>query len=386
MKLYETNGHIKEFEATVLSCEKNSDGNYDIVLNQTAFFPEGGGQSSDDGTIDENKVLKLRLTDDSANVIHTISSPKAIGSKVFCQIDMDKRFSDMQNHTAEHIVSGIIHSLYGYDNIGFHMGENEITMDFNGILDKKQLDDIEMRANKVVYDNVPINISFISPENADKVFFRSKKEINSTIRLVEIEGVDVCACCAPHVLKTGEIGIIKLIGVQKYKGGIRISMLAGQRAYLEMKKHFDNVKSISTSLSSHPDKIVDNFKLLQNEISQLKCDKSSIKEKYYTLLSEKYSSEDKLIVIFEDNSDINDLRKLVNILMEKTDGICAAFSKIENKPYSFVIGSKTADLADLQRIMKTELNASGGGRNTMIQGSVSTSEEKIKALFNSYIS
>ena len=386
MKLYETNGHIKDFEATVLSCNINSDGNYDVILDKTAFFPEGGGQSSDEGTIDGNRVLNLRLTDDLENVIHTIECQLSIGSKVFCQIDMDKRFSDMQNHTAEHIVSGIIHSLYGYDNIGFHMGENEITMDFNGILDKEQLDDIEMRANKVVYDNVPINISFISPENADKVFFRSKKEINSTIRLVEIEGVDVCACCAPHVLKTGEIGIIKLLGVQKYKGGIRISMLAGQRAYLEMKKHFDNVKSISTSLSSHSDKIVDNFKLLQNEISQLKCDKSSIKEKYYTLLSEKYSFEDKLIIIFEDNSDINDLRKLVNILMNKTDGICAAFSKNDNKPYAFVIGSKTADLAGLQSKMKSELNASGGGRNTMIQGSVDSTEEKIKSLFNNYIS
>lgn len=386
MKLYETNGHIKDFEATVLSCDINSEGNYDVILDKTAFFPEGGGQSSDEGTIDGNKVLKLCLTDDSENVIHTITSPLAVGSKVFCQIDMDKRFSDMQNHTAEHIVSGIIHSLYGFDNTGFHMGENEITMDFNGILNKEQLDDIEIRANKVVYDNVPINISFISPDDADKVFFRSKKEIYSTIRLVEIEGVDVCACCAPHVLKTGEIGIIKLLGVQKYKGGIRISMLAGQRAYLELKKHFDNVKSISTSLSSHSDKIVDNFKLLQNEISQLKCDKSQIKEKYYTLLSAKYTPDDKLIVIFEDNSDINDLRKLVNILMEKTDGICAAFSKSDNKPYSFVIGSKTADLIDLQRLMKTELNASGGGKNTMIQGSIYAAEEKINSVLKNYVS
>lgn len=384
MKLYETNGHINKFKAIVTACDKTSDGYYDIILDKTAFFPEGGGQSSDEGFIDNNIVLKLRNNDNADNVIHTISSPLEIGKEVYCEINYEKRFSDMQNHTAEHIVSGLINTLYGYDNIGFHMGENEITMDFNGLFTPEQLAEIELKANKVVYDNLPISISFINPSEANNVFFRSKKEINSTIRLVKIGDVDVCACCAPHVLNTGEIGIIKLLSIQKYKGGSRISMLAGERAYLELKKHFDNVKNISASLSSHMDKIVNNFTILQNEINDLKALNAITNEKYFSLLSEKYNSNDKVILIFEENLDFNSLRKLVNILMTKTDGLCCAFSYSKDKPYSFVIGSKTLDITLLQKELKTNLNASCGGRKEMIQGSVNATENELKKLINAF--
>ena len=214
MKLYETDGHCAAFTATVLSCEAAPDGTYEIVLDRTAFFPEGGGQSSDRGTLGGQPVLRLRTDAERSEVYHAVALPIAPGSQVDGRIDMEKRFSDMQNHTAEHIVSGTVHALYGYDNVGFHMGEEEITMDFSGRLSAKQLAEIERQANRAVYADLPVEISFHEPGSLEGISYRSKKELTSVVRLVEIKGVDRCACCAPHVARTGEIGLITLISAQ----------------------------------------------------------------------------------------------------------------------------------------------------------------------------
>ena len=230
------------FEAEVLWCEENSDGMFDIILNRTAFFPEGGGQSSDEGTLDGQDVLFLRTENNETTIVHTVKKPIPVGKLVYGEINMKERFSRMQNHTAEHICSGIIYSLYGFNNIGFHMGQDEITMDFDGLFTQEQINNIEFLANEAVYKNVPVKFSFCKPNEADNIFYRSKKKIETTLRLVEIEGIDVCACCAPHVSRTGEIGVIKILGFQKYKGGTRISLLAGERAFKELNKHFNSRK------------------------------------------------------------------------------------------------------------------------------------------------
>lgn len=384
MKIFETDGHCSQFDAIVLSCNKNKDGLYDVVLSQTAFFPEGGGQSSDNGTINEQEVIAVKNSSDEAIVIHILKNPLNIGDTVHGKIDMNERFSRMQNHTAEHICSGIIHSLFGYDNTGFHMGQDEITMDFNGLLSNDDLEKVEKLANKAVYDNLPVKISFYKPGETADIFYRSKKEINTTLRLVEISGVDVCACCAPHVSQTGEIGIIKIIGAQKYKGGTRVSLLAGSRAFDEMTKHYNNVKKISNALSSNPNDIFERFEQLQKELYDAKVAKTAIRQQYYTLIASQFddSTADN-IVIFEEESSFDDMRFLVNLLKKKSNKISAVFSG-NNNDYKFIAGSDKIDMTKFAQYFRTNFSASCGGKTQMIQGSISETEQNIRYYIDLY--
>lgn len=413
LKIYETNGAQGDFTAKVISCEARKDGRSDIILDRTAFFPEGGGQSSDKGTLGGQEVLELRTDRDRKVIRHTVLRPIDVGTEVQGSVDMAKRFSDMQNHTAEHIISGTVHSMYGYDNVGFHMGTDVITMDFNGVLTEEQLRLVEERANKAVYANIPIKISFYEPDELAGVSFRSKIEFSTTVRLVEIEGVDVCACCAPHVARTGEIGLIKILDFQKYKGGTRVSMLAGSRALAELSKRFSQVKSLSASLSAKPDDIEGRVAQLQGEIGSLKGEKSTVYAKYCALRAEVWIRAESLlraeacaasgecgILLFEESGTMDELRMLVNTLKDRISGICAAFapdmqnassstpdSEEQCERFKFVIGtSEDTDLKSVADLLRNKCGASCGGRGNMIQGSVNSSKEAIKCALSDFIS
>lgn len=379
MNVYEIDGYCGDFTATVLSCEKTKNGLYEIALNRTAFFPEGGGQTSDTGTLGGQEVRALRTDTERFIVYHTVEKPILPGTVTQGHIDMEKRFSDMQNHTAEHIISGTVHKLYGYDNVGFHMGSDEITMDFNGMLSSEQIADVERIANQAVYANHPVQITFRRGSALKKIDFRSKKEMSGFVRLVDIKNVDICACCAPHVKRTGEIGLIKIIGCQKYKGGIRVSMLAGKRAMEELSKRFAQIKYLSAQLSSKPDNVEERVLQLQNEIYQLKCERSAALQKYYALRAENIGSGNG-VLIFEDNGSMEDIRAFVNILAAKVAGICAVFIPEDNKKhaYRFIMADRAGTLQTVAAKLKETLGAKCGGSAEMIQGSVCATEKEIR--------
>ena len=384
-KIFETDGHCKNFEAEVLWCEENSDGMFDVILNRTAFFPEGGGQSSDEGTIDGQEVIFLRLENNETTIVHTVKKPIPVGKLVYGEINMKERFSRMQNHTAEHICSGIIYSLYGFNNIGFHMGQDEITMDFDGLFTQEQINNIEFLANEAVYKNVPVKFSFYKPNEADSIFYRSKKKIETTLRLVEIEGIDVCACCAPHVSRTGEIGVIKILSSQKYKGGTRISLLAGERAFTELNKHFNNVKKITNSLSSNMNDICERFEQIQKELSEVKIAKTAAKQQYYSLLASTYQDNcHDNILFFDENATVEEMRFFVNLLMSKTSKVCAFFSGFDGN-FKFIAGSTSEDMTKIAQALRTNLHASCGGKMQMIQGSVCVSKNEINNFFENML-
>ena len=221
-KLFYEDSHMITFLATVIACEKAGD-YYEAVLTRTAFFPEGGGQYADTGRIDGVEVVDVQ--ERQGLIYHKLSEPLELGKEVEGTIDWEERFSKMQQHSGEHIVSGLVHRTYGYDNVGFHMGKDAVTMDFNGVLTREQLKEIEKKANEAVVKNIDIQVLYPTKEQLEKIEYRSKIEIDGQVRIVEVPGYDTCACCAPHVKKTGEIGIIKLVGVQNYKGGVRVSTL-----------------------------------------------------------------------------------------------------------------------------------------------------------------
>lgn len=377
--LYFKDSHQKIFEAKVLSCVPFED-NYHVVLDQTAFFPEGGGQKPDQGTLGSISVLDVQIKE--GVVTHTLASPLQEGKYYTGEIDWDKRFNRMQNHSGEHIVSGIVHNIYGYDNVGFHMADDVVTIDFNGVLDWQQLEEVEEKANQVLWNNVPVNAWFPTDIELQTLDYRSKKELSDAVRLVQIGDVDLCACCAPHVSYTGEIGIIKILSCMKHRGGVRIEMIAGNDAFRKLIHDYNQVRSISQMLSAKHDEI-------SSAVERVVADSDSLKQTIYELRA---SIFDNMICKYEDvtsrnicefNTDLSDAmcREFVNKLTEKADGIVGVFTGNDENGYKYIIGSKSCNLRDIIKGFNENLCGKGGGSPTMMQGTVSCTKMTIKEFF-----
>ena len=261
-RLYYEDSHLTEFPAVVAACEQAKD-YWKVSLDQTAFFPEGGGQAGDSGYLNDVEVFDTH--EKAGEIWHYTREPLEVGTEVKGILDWNKRFSRMQQHSGEHIVSGLIHARFGYDNVGFHLGEEEVTMDFNGPITREELAEIEAAANQVVFDNVPILISYPGKEELAILDYRSKIEIQGQVRIVTIPDVDICACCAPHVDRTGEIGLIKLTNVQAHRGGVRVNLLAGDRALGDYREKEASVKAISVLLSAKEALVADAVERLKQE-------------------------------------------------------------------------------------------------------------------------
>lgn len=283
-KLYEKDSYIGEFEATVQIC--NQEGElYKVSLNQTAFYPEGGGQPADRGTINNISVTDVQEMD--GIIWHTMDKPLEPGEMVVGKLDWVRRFRHMQNHSGEHIISGIINQKYGYHNVGFHMGSDVVTVDFDGILTEEQLWEIEGEANEIILANLPVKASYPTKEEVKQTDYRSKKEIEGQIRLVTIPGIDCCACCGTHVAASGEIRLIKFLGVQKYKSGVRVSMLSGEAAFADYQLKHTNAMYLSRLLSLKPDEIGDGVVRLRDKNIALKKELKQLKKQIFQLEKDK---------------------------------------------------------------------------------------------------
>ena len=373
-KLFYEDSHMITFSAIVNSCEQVGD-HYEAVLSRTAFFPEGGGQYADTGRIDGVRVFDVH--EKSGVIKHYMEAPLEVGKMVEGSIDWEERFSKMQNHSGEHIISGLVNQRFGYDNVGFHMGKDAITMDFNGPMTREQMKEIELQANKMVYQNIPIETIYPTKVELESLVYRSKIEIEGQVRIVRIAGCDVCACCAPHCKTTGEIGTIKLVGIQNYKGGVRISMLAGFRALEDYETKSENVKRISVMLSAKEHEIADEVEKLKEE---LLVKKNQIHELQRLILEQKVDSMEEnqeVIVMFEADLEGNGPRELVNMLLAKGTKVAAVFAGSEGN-YRYVIGSKTVDTRVIAKALNVKLNGRGGGKPEMVQGSVSGDEMSVR--------
>ena len=267
IKLYDLDAYATEFDAKVVSCEAvtyNKQDGYAVVLDKTLFFPEEGGQSPDKGTIDGKEVLDVQIKKDI--VTHYMAEALEEGAAVHGVLDWKHRFSNMQQHSGEHIFSGIVHREYGFNNVGFHLSDNIVTMDFDGVLTAEQVADVEYKVNEAIAKNVEIMAAFPSKEELAALEYRSKIEIDGAVRIVTVDGFDVCACCAPHVKRTGEIGLLKVMSVQNYKGGVRISMLCGFRALQAFREKAEVVSSLTGMLSTSQETIVERVGQMKNTV------------------------------------------------------------------------------------------------------------------------
>ena len=377
-KLYDIDSHLVEFEATVIDSQPFADG-FATVLDRTAFFPEGGGQASDIGFIDEAKVYDVQIKDEV--IYHYTTKQFEKGQKVKGTVDWQRRFDYMQQHSGEHIVSGVAHSLYGCENVGFHLGEDIVTLDFDKPLTKEQILEIEQKANEAVFKNVKFNTYYPDENALSTLNYRSKKELEGAIRIVEIENTDMCACCAPHVREAAEIGIIKLLDSEKLRGGVRIEMKCGKRALQDYNEKYDNVRKISSLLAVKQNEAAFGVERLLQSIGDLKFKITGLKKQIIDSKVLSFDNKSEKTAIFEDELEIKELQIYADALFKAYGGIRAVFSPCDNG-FSFAICGESDALDVFFKDFKAEFTVKGGGRNGMVQGTVEAIRENIEKFFN----
>ncbi len=378
-KLYYQDCHMRSFTAVVTGCAKTEKG-YEIILNQTAFYPEGGGQACDLGTLSDAKVLHVK--EQGEQVVHICDRPLEEGSTVAGVIDWERRFDLMQQHTGEHIVSGMINRRFGWHNVGFHMGSEVITIDFDGPIPAEALSEIEAEANQKVWQNLPIRCWYPSEEVLPSVPYRSKRQLPWPVRVVEIPGVDICACCGVHVAQTGEIGFIKLFSCVKFHQGVRIEMACGGRALAFLSSVYDQNRQVSQAFSA---------KLLETGEAARKMNEALAAEKYRTVSLQKqifrYTAEQyrgqKMAVHFEEALSPAGVRELAEAIAGVCGGTAAVFSG-SGESFDVCLACPGGDVKELGNRMAKALNGRGGGKPGFFQGSVRTTKERIQEFFQNF--
>lgn len=374
-KLFYEDSHLKQFTAVVQECLKSGD-RYQVVLNRTAFFPEGGGQYADTGMLEAVHVLDVHEKDET--IYHLTDGELIPGTEVTGRIDWEERFMKMQQHTGEHIVSGLVHARFGYRNVGFHLGTTDCTMDFNGEIKKEELLEIELEANKAVIQNLDVIVTYPSVEELESLEYRSKIEIEGQVRIVTIPGYDVCACCAPHVSKTGEIGQIKLTNVQRYKGGVRVTMLCGFRALADYNRKLQAARQISAALCAKEDETAEAVVHLQEECAQWKQRVLNLQKDLLSYKAKEVDDTEDAVCLFEPELEGEAPRFLMNQVLDAGHGVCAVFSGGKDENYRYVIGSRQLDLRKLVKELNMEFQGRGGGKPEMVQGSLHGKQDELR--------
>ena len=378
-KLYDISAYLCEFEAIVLSCAPNGDGTFSVVLNRTAFFPNEGGQKSDHGTLAGVEVLDVNLND--GIITHTTSAPLGVGNTVIGKIDFEERFEKMQCHTAEHIVCGLVHSHYGFENVGFHLSDFDVIFDFDGVLNREQLDFMEDLANRAVTDNLPVTAFYPTPDELATMAYRAKLDLKDGVRIVKIGDVDTCACCAPHVKTTGEIGQIRILEFEKHRGGTRIRLLAGRRALIENRRVYRENYAVACALSVTQYETYSAVKKLEGEISNLKYKLSEQIKREMSLRAEMFSPTQKHPILVFSDTDMDALRSFANCATEKCEGILVlVLGDAESR--KVLLSSKNVALRSILPLLKEKLSFRGGGSDVMMTGSTTATQEEIDAFFD----
>ncbi len=378
-KLYYRNSKLYSFTATVLSCEECKDG-FLCILDKTAFFPEGGGQKYDTGKIGEANVTNVQEKD--GVILHTVDAPVSVGKTHQCVLDAEKRFRRMQNHTGEHIFSGLVHTAYGYTNVGFHMADDCMTVDFDGTINAEQLRIIEDECNLHIANNVKVNCIFPTVEELKTLAYRSKLELTKDVRLVEIEGVDLCACCAPHVDTTSEVGLLKILDCAPHRGGTRVTLVCGLDAFELLRDHYSCNRKVSALLSARALETPLGVEKLQEDIVFLKKEITTLQTKINRQLADTVEQTDGSVVLFMQDAKADDMRALCNLCLPKCGRMMCVCCGNDETGYSYIIASQTVNLRETSKEINTALNGRGGGQPTMIQGSFKATKEEIVNFFN----
>ena len=375
-KLYYEDPHLQHFSARVVNCRETEKG-FLITLDATAFYPEGGGQACDLGTLGAARVLDVQ--EQAEEVLHLCDKPLAEGETVEGVLDWQRRFDLMQQHSGEHIVSGLVHSLLGHHNVGFHVGSDRMEIDFDGPISAEMLALIETRANEAVWLDLPINCWYPSPEELLHTFYRTKKALPWPVRIVQIPLYDSCACCGVHVKRTGEIGLIKILSCVKFHQGVRIELCCGNRALRLLQNVFEQNRQVSQAFSA---KILETGAAAQkiNEtLAAVKYRATAFRNRLFAAIAQDYAGQS-WVLHFEDALDGGELRELATAISGHCDGLIAAFSGSDADGYSYCLTGRE-DLRQLNKEMTEALNGRGGGKPNFQQGSLKATRQQILDFF-----
>ena len=377
-KLFYEDCHRKEFVARVTSCRETEKG-YLVTLDATAFYPEGGGQASDTGMLGNARVIHVQ--EQGEEILHLCDRALVVGEPVQGVIDYDRRFDLMQQHTGEHILSGIIHRRFGYHNVGFHMGKEFIEIDFDGPITQDEIAQIEAEANAVIWQNFPIKCWYPSEEELPSVSYRSKRALPWPVRIVEVPGIDSCACCGVHVESTGEVGVIKIVSCVKFHEGVRLEILCGGRAYRYVSAVWEQNRQVSQSFSAKMLETAEAARKMNELLAAEKLRAGSMMKKWFGAIAESYVNCGD-VLYFAQELKSGEVRELADLIAETCGGRAAVFSGTDGEGYSFCMVSRKEDLRSLGKELTAALNGRGGGKPECQQGTVSTSRAEIEAFFN----
>ena len=377
-KLYYVNSHLSQFFGRVLCCQP-CDRGFEVILDQTAFYPEGGGQAADTGTLGAVRVLDVRERDGA--IVHLCDGPVTVGQTLEGTIDYNLRFDRMQQHSGEHIVSGLINRRWGFHNTGFHMGTESTTIDFDGVIPAEALPELERLANEAVWQDLEVRCSVPAPEVLPTIPYRSKRALPWPVRIVEIPGYDICACCGTHVARTGEIGIIKLLSVIPFRGGVRMEMACGNRALGILNRAYDQNRQVSQAFSAQWQETGEAARKMNELLSQYKFRITALERQIFAATAAGYTGAGD-VVHFEDGLDNVAVRELADAIAQVCGGTAAVFSGSDDAGYAFCLVSRTDDLRQLGKDLTRSLKGRGGGKPDCQQGRLQSTREAIAAFFS----
>ena len=376
LKLYYENAYMTEFDATVLSCEEGK-GGYLVTLDRTAFYPEGGGQPADHGTLGEVAVTDVHEKD--GIITHTCCAPLTVGTTVHGKLDWARRFDHMQQHSGEHIVSGMLCSAYNCDNVGFHLGAETVIIDYNAELTWEQVLAVENRANQYLWENHPFVVTYPSAEELAQLDYRSKKELTGSVRITSFPDADMCACCGTHVAHSGEVGLVKFLSCQKFRGGVRLELLCGKRAMEHLSRCWEQTHATGQFLSVKDHDTFAAVQRLQNELQNTKARAAALEEESFRRTAQEYADCGNCVLVVPPLQG-DGVRRLCDAVSHTCGGRCAVFAG-EDGRYQYAVIHAGQDIRSLVKDMNTALNGRGGGRDGFAQGSVQSDETQIRTFF-----
>ena len=376
-KLFYENSHLQEFTARVTGCRQTEKG-WLVTLDATAFYPEGGGQACDIGTLGGVNVLDVREKENE--ILHLCDGALEVGSEVFGKIDWQRRFDLMQQHTGEHIVSGLLHEKFGYHNTGFHVGKNVMEVDFDGPISPEDLAQIERRANEAIWANLPVKCWIPEPEELPSVTYRTKRELPWPVRIVQVPGYDSCACCGIHVAHTGEVGMIKILTCVKFHGGIRLEMVCGNRAYRYMTEVFEQNRLVSQTFSAKILETGEAARKMQEALTAEKLRAANLQKQVFENIAAGFAGKEN-VLYFADALEPGQVRELAEKISKVCTGYCAVFSEKEDG-FSYCLATRDGDLRELGKALTASLNGRGGGKPNFQQGTVKADKTQIESFFS----
>lgn len=379
-KLYYADPFLKDFTAKVLSCDAVKSG-WAVVLDRTAFYPEGGGQPADQGTLGGVNVLDVHEKD--GVIFHICENPVEIGATVVGALDWTRRFDHMQQHSGEHILSGILCETYHCDNVGFHMGADTVTIDYNTDISWEQALEAERQANDYIYADVPIEITYPSREELKSIDYRSKKELTGQVRIVRFPGADCCACCGTHVLRSGQVGLVKVLSCQKFRDGIRMEILCGQRALEFLSRTWEQNRAVGQRLSVKVFDTAAAVERLEAELNAAKARQAQLEDELFARVAAEQADKGD-VILFQPTLRPDGVRKLADAVGRTCGGLAAVFAG-EKRMYQYaLIRADGEDISPLVKSLNTALRGRGGGRNGFAQGSVQSDRAEIEAFFKAH--